>query len=77
MLLTLNQAKQHLASLRRLAIIENQYLSCVHTYLRSVEIDVLANVRADQFASHDAIADLIDEINRTSRQVDNYLRGSL
>lgn len=76
-MLTLNQAKQHLLGISKLACVENRYLSCVHSYLRTVEVDVLEYVRGDQFTSHDQIADLIHHIGQVQKQVDSYLRGDL
>lgn len=76
-MLTITQAKSHLSSLRKLACAENQYLACVHQYLRSTEIDVLADVRADTFKSYEDIRDLQIEIQAVSRVVDAFLRGGL
>lgn len=76
-MLTLNQATSHLNAIAKLAKVENNFLSCVHTYLRSVEIDVLSQVRADQFTSHNDIAVFLDLQKRVENQVDRFLRGVL
>lgn len=74
-MLTLNQAITHLNGVMKLAKVENNFLSCVHTYLRGVELDVLSQVRADQFTDHNDIASLLDLQKRVENQVDRFLRG--
>lgn len=76
-MLTLNQAKTHLAAIKKLAVEENQFLSCVHHYLRNVEIDVTHLIRADQFSGHDQIADLIKECSEVEQCVNKFFLGSL
>lgn len=76
-MLTLNQATTHLNGVMKLAKVENNFLSCVHTYLRGVELDVLSQVRADQFTDHNDIANLSDLQKRVEDQVDRFLRGVL
>lgn len=76
-MLTYNQAMTHLNGIMKLAKVENNFLSCVHTYLRSVETDVLSQVRADQFTTHNDIAILLDLQKRVGDQVDRFLRGAL
>lgn len=76
-MLTLNQAMTHLNDVMKLAKVENNFLSCVHTYLRGVDLDVLSQVRADQFTSHNDIASLLDLQKRAENQVDRFLRGVL
>lgn len=75
--LTLNAAVAHLDAIAKLAVIENSFLSCVHTYLRSVETDVLPLVRADWFKTHNDIAVLLDKQKRAEQLVDKFLRGDL
>lgn len=77
MMLTLNQATSHLNGVMKMARVENNFLSCVHTYLRGVELDVLSQVRADQFTNHNDIAVLLDLQKRVEIQVDHFLRGVL
>lgn len=76
-MLTLNQATTHLNGVMKLAKVENNFLSCVHTYLRGVELDVLSQVCADQFTDHNDIANLLDLQKRVEDQVDRFLRGVL
>lgn len=76
-MLTLNQATTHLNGVMKLAKVENNFLSCVHTYLRGVEFDILSQVRADQFTDHSDIANLLDLQKRVEEQVDRFLRGVL
>lgn len=76
-MLTLNQAMTHLNGVMKLAKVENNFLSCIHTYLRGVDLDVLSQVRADQFTSHNDIASLLDLQKRAENQVDRFLRGVL
>lgn len=73
--LTINQAKLHLNGLKKLAVAENQFLSCVHSYLRNAETEVLPLVRADQFTTHVEIAELLDLQKRTEQQVEAFLLG--
>lgn len=75
--LTLNAAVAHLDAIAKLAVIENSFLSCVHTYLRNVETDILPLVRADCFKSHNDIAVLLDKQKRVELLVDKFLRGDL
>lgn len=75
--LTLNAAVAHLDAIAKLAVIENSFLSCVHTYLRNVETDVLPLVRADCFKSHSDIAFLLEQQKRVELLVDKFLRGDL
>lgn len=70
---TLNQAKMHLAGLRKLAVEENKYLACVRSYLMAAEVDIVGAVRADQFSSHSDIRDLYDEVDRTEKLVTSFL----
>lgn len=76
-MLTLNQATAHLNGVLKLAKLENNFLSCVHTYLRNVDIDVVSHVRADQFTSHSDIADLLELQKTVEARVDLFLRGAL
>lgn len=73
--LTLNQAKQHLAGLRKLAVEENRYLPCVVNYLRYVDVDVCANVRADTFASYQDVLSLAGDIENTQKVINSFLMG--
>lgn len=75
--LTLNAAVAHLDAIAKFAVIQNSFLSCVHTYLRNVEIDVLPLVRADCFKSHNDIATLLDKQKFVESLVDKFLRGGL
>lgn len=75
--LTLNAANAHLDAISNLAVEQNSFLSCVHTYLRNVETDVLSLVRADCFKTHEDIANLLSKQKRVDLQVDKFLRGDL
>lgn len=75
--LTLNAAIAHLDAIAKLAVLENSFLSCIHTYLRNVETDVLPLVRADCFKSHNDIAVLLDKQKCVESLVDKFLRGDL
>lgn len=71
--MTLDQAKMHLAGLRKLAIEENKYLACVRSYLMAAEVDIISKVRADQFSTHSDIRDLYDEVNQIEKLVTSFL----
>lgn len=75
--LSLSIAMKHLEGVAKLAVPENAYLSCVHTYLRSVELDVVDKVRADSIASHVELRQLVDKQRVVNDQVDRFLRGEL
>lgn len=77
MQITYNAAWQHLEGVAKLSIEENRYLSCVHTYLRSAELDVVGVVRADTVKHYDDLRKLIELQRRVSDQVDRFLRGDL
>lgn len=72
-MLTLNQAKQHLAGIKKLAIPENKYLACIRNYLMSVDVEVTPFVRADQFESHDSLRDLMVEEAAVKATVQRFL----
>lgn len=73
--LTLNQAKQHLAGLRKLAVEENRYLPCVVNYLRYVDVDVCTKVRADTITSYQDIMSLDNDVDTTQKIINSFLMG--
>lgn len=75
--LSLNTAIKHLEGVAKLAVSENAYLGCVHTYLRNVELDVVDKVRADSITSHVELRQLVDKQRVVQDQVDRFLRGDL
>lgn len=77
MYLSLGTALKHLEGVAKLAVPENAYLSCVHTYLRDVDLDVVDKVRADSIASHVELSQLVDKQRVVKDQVDRFLRGEL
>lgn len=74
-MLTLNQALSHLAGLRKLASDENRLLPCVVSYVRNAKIDILSDVRGDQFTDYSDVMRVYDEIDRTEIAVNRFLMG--
>lgn len=72
---TLNQAKQHLQGVRALAVDSNRYLPCVTDYLRQVKIDIISEVRADQFSTYTDLINLTREVEMTERVVASFFQG--
>ena len=72
-ILTLNQARGHLQGVRRLAVDENKYLSCVREYLSKVEVDILGSVRGDHLTDHNVVRDLVRDIQNTEKLVKVFL----
>lgn len=75
-MLTLTQAKQHLQGIRNLAVERNRYLACVTDYLRFVKVDIIADVRGDQFKDYQALSDLANDIQTTERVVKEFFQGA-
>ncbi len=76
-MITLNQARSHLAGLRHLAVAENIHLSCVRSYLRDVEVDVIGLVKADSVKDYKQLVDLYDDVAKTRQHIDLFMRGDL
>lgn len=74
-MLTLNQAKQHLQGIRALAVERNRYLPCVTDYLRQVKVEVVSDVRADQFSSYSDLTNLTKDVESTERVVAAFFQG--
>lgn len=72
---TLNQAKQHLQGIRSLAVESNRYLPCVTDYLRQVKVDIISEVRADQFSTYSDLINLTREVETTERVVASFFQG--
>lgn len=75
MKLTLLQARAHLNGLQKLAVSENQFLACVHTYLRDAEWSVHHAVPASEFKDHNAIRELLELEQQTTKRIEGFLAG--
>lgn len=75
MFLTNYQALSHVKGIIKLTDDKNKYLSCVRNYLRDVKVDVLSDVRADQFANYADIQELSLLIAKAETLVEAFLLG--
>lgn len=75
MKLTLLQARAHLNGLQKLAVSENRFLSCVHTYLRDAEWSVHHAVPASEFKDHVSVRELLELEQQTTKQIEGFLAG--
>lgn len=75
MILTKNQAINHLTGIQKIAVERNRYLPCVVDYVRHVKIDVLADVRADTLSDYSDIQLIQAEIEKCRKVVDAFLMG--
>lgn len=71
-MLTKTQAKRHLNGILSLITEENIYLSCVRTYLRNVEVDVLSQLRCEAVTLTD-LQELLQLQETVSRAVRLFL----
>lgn len=75
--ITYNAAVNHLQGVLALACVENQYLACVRTYMRDVDLNVVESVRADTIKTHSDLLSLYDLQSKVKAHVDQFLGGSL
>lgn len=69
------QAKEHLETLILMCTHKNLYLSCVRTYLRAADVDVISKTRAQDFKDHNRIIEILDLQARAEDAIANFLTG--